>query len=187
MARKNYVGSEIRTWRNFTFDEITYDLSHLDAHWVELIDDRKPDQSISYRLHVTYSFHCFAKDDGSLEADEIERHLYHAPKESRPFHFERYVLSKQLPVIIESLNEQKTRVFHRGHEQYATSKVVDANGDEVDYLVVFSVFREHKQLRLHVSSAYPVEEGIGQTKKVSIYVLAHNALHNKAMPKAPQT
>ena len=183
MSRNNLVGSEVRAWRHFELNGKIYDLSHLDAHWITIVDDRKPDIPISYRIHVTYSFHCFAKDDGSLDANEIERHMYHARKESRPFHFGRYELSKQLPTIIASLNDPRTYVFHRGHEQYATTKVTNIDGEEIDYMVVFNVFREHRQLRLHVSSAYPVPDGIGQTKKVSIYVLAHNALHKKPMPR----
>ena len=35
----NTVKTEVKRWRNFTFNGQVYDLSHLDVHWVEYTDD----------------------------------------------------------------------------------------------------------------------------------------------------
>lgn len=185
MSKSNYLGTEIKSWKDFVFNKVTYSLSHLDSHIFEVTDERKPDNIIEYKIHVTYGFHCFAKDEENLtEADRVKLN-YDAPRESRPFNFRRYELSKYLPGIINSLGDPGTLVFHRGYENYATMKIVDDNGIEVDYIVSFSIFREQKKLRLHVRTAYPESNGIGKVKKVRFFTLAHNALHGKPMPKPP--
>ncbi|MFM6311187.1 MAG: heat-shock protein, partial [Dolichospermum sp.] len=61
-------------------------------------------------------------------------------------------------------------------------KVLDSNGIEVDYFVVFTVFRESKKLRLHIQSAYPKYDGIGKVEKVRFFVIAKNLLNNKKLP-----
>jgi hypothetical protein len=109
--------------------------------------------------------------------------MYDAPRESRPFNFERYELSKQLPSIINLLGNKETLVCHAGYGNFATVKVLDSNGSEVSYFVPFAVFKENKKLRLHVQSAYPKYEGIGRVQKVGFFVIAKNLLHNKKLPK----
>jgi hypothetical protein len=109
--------------------------------------------------------------------------MYSAPRESRQFNFERYQLSKQLPSIIKSLGDKETLVCHAGYRKFATVKILDSNGTEVYYYVVFAVFKEVKKLRLHVQSAYPKYESIGKVKKVGFFVIAKNLLNNKKLPK----
>jgi hypothetical protein len=157
----NTVKTEVKRWRNFTFDGQVYDLSHLDIHWIEYPDDTD-DNNPPYRFIVTYSSHCFTKDSDDLTSEESELLMYHdnKKKESRPFNFERYHLSKQLPSIIQSLSEKKTLVCHAGYGNFATVKVLDSTGIEVDYFVVFNVFWETKRMRLHVKSAYPKDDHI---------------------------
>jgi hypothetical protein len=178
MGQKFNTVDETTSWRNFTLDDRVYDLSHLDAHWVEYLDDRDEDNQVTYKFIVTYGFHCFTKesDDRSISS------LYHAPKESRHFNIERYYLSKYLPDIIDKLAEKTSLVVHAGYRNYATVKVLDSNDIEVDYYVVFKVFREKKKLRLHVLSAYPKEEGLGKIKKVSFLIIANNLLKNTKLP-----
>ncbi len=74
-------------------------------------------------------------------------------------------------------------LIDNSYEPYLIDKVLDSNGTEVDYFVVFTVFKESKKLRLHVQSAYPVYEGIGKIKKVGFLVIANNLLTNKKLPK----
>ena len=181
----NIIGSEVKSWWPFVFEGNTYDLSHLKYNSFLAVDSRNPKNVVTYRLHVTYSFHCFAKDDGNLSEDEKEKLMYHAPRESRPFNFKRYQLSKYLPDIIESLSNPKTVVFHRGYENYATINVIDENGQGIDYLVSFSIFKENKKLRLHIRTAFPEDREKGKIKKVKFFTLAHNALTGKKMPSAP--
>lgn len=175
--------NEVTNWRNFALDGINYDLSHLNAHWAEYLDKRDEEKPITYRFIVTYGLHCFTKDVEGLSREESQLLMYNAPKESRPFNFERYELSKQLPTIIESLGNKETLVCHAGYGKYAVVKVLNANGCEVDYFVPFAVFRESKKLRLHVQSAYPRHEGIGRVKKVGFFVIAKNLLQNRKLPK----
>ena len=183
MSSHNYIGTEIKSWRAFELDGKTYSLSHLDSCQLEYVDNRNPNQSYTYRIHVTYSFHCFAKDDASLTESQKEELNYSAPKDSRSFNFRRYKLSKSLPDIIQSLGDPNTLIYHKGHENYATCKIIEESGQSTDYVVLFSIFREKRKLRLHVSTAYPEDNGIGIIKKVRFFTLAHNALKGKPMPK----
>ena len=157
--------------------------THLDAHWTEYTDNRDINKPITYKFIVTYGFHCFTKALDDVTNEQSNLLMYHAPKESRPFNFERYHLSKQLPDIIKALGEQTTLVCHAGYGNYATVKVSDSNGVQVDYFVAFKVFREKKKLRLHVVSAYPKYDGIGKIKKVKFFTIANNLLRNKKLPK----
>jgi hypothetical protein len=175
--------SEVTSWREFTFNNTTYDLSHLNAKWVEYIDNRNIEKPVVYKFIVTYSFHCFAKDSGNLPEEELKLLIYKTPKESRPFNIERYELSKQLPNIISSLGSKEILVCHGGHGNFAALKTLDANGNEVYYYVSFKVFREEKKLRLHVLSAYPLNEPLEKVKKVGFFVLAKNLLDGKRLPK----
>ncbi len=178
----NTVG-EVTNWRSFTLDGEIYDLSHLDAQWVEYQDARDGEKPITYRFVVTYGLHCFAKDSAELSAEKSKLLMYDGPRESRQFSFERYELSKQLPSIINSLGNKETLVCHAGHGKFAIVKVLDSNGEEVNYFVPFAVFKESKKLRLHVQSAYPVTESPGRVKKVGFFAIAKNLLHDRKLPK----
>jgi hypothetical protein len=180
--RFNTVATEVTYWRNFTLNGQIYDLSHLNAHWTEYLDDRDENNLITYKFIVTYGLHCFTKESNELTNEESKLLAYSAPRESRPFNLERYHLSKQLSDIIKSLSQSTTLVCHAGYGKFATVKVVDSKGTEVDYFVVFTVFKESKKLRLHVQSAYPKYEGIGKIKKVGFFVIANNLLKNKKLP-----
>ena len=175
--------NEVIAWKNFILNGDIYDLSHLNAHWVEYLDQRDEENPITYKFIVTYGLHCFTKDSDDLSSEESQLLMYSAPRESRQFNFERYQLSKQLPSIIKSLGDKETLVCHAGYGNFATVKILDSNGIEVDYYVVFAVFKEVKKLRLHVQSAYPKYESIGKVKKVGFFVIAKNLLNNKKLPK----
>ncbi len=179
----NTVSSEVTHWRNFTLGSETYDLSHLSAHHAEYLDDRNEQNLITYKFIVTYGLHCFTKALDGLSEEESQSLMYDAPRESRHFNSERYYLSRELPSIILSLSQKTTLVFHAGHGKYASVKVQDSNGIEVDYFVVFTVFKEVKRLRLHVQSAYPVYEGSVRNKKVGFLIIANNLLKEKKLPK----
>ncbi len=183
VERFNTVKTEVINWRDFTLNSEIYDLSHLNAHSVEYLDNRDENNLIPYKFIVTYGLHCFTKELQELTEEESQLLMYNAPRESRPFNFERYYLSKQLPEIIKALGKSTTLVCHAGYGNYAIVKVVDSEGVEVDYFVVFRVFKESKKLRLHVTSAYPKDEGIGKIKKVNFFVIAKNLLNNKKLPK----
>jgi len=176
MAKFNTV-NEIKSWRPFVFKNTMYDLSHLDAHIVDYIDEKK---GKNYKYIVTYSFHCFAKDNPDLSTEESNLLTYKTKKEERHFNFERYELSKHIPNIIASLGNASTTCFHAGYSRYANYKIKDDNGNTINYFIVFTSFREKKKLRLHVESAYPVElSKQGKMKKIDFFVIAHNTLVGK--------
>jgi hypothetical protein len=177
----NTVATEVTYWRNFSFDGETYDLSHLNAHWVQCLDDRDAERPAIYRFIVTYGLHCFTKEAIDLTEEVSKRLMYIDPRESRHFNFERYALSKNLPDIISALGKPTSLVFHAGYGNFATVKVLDSKGNEINYFVVFKVFRESKKLRLHIVSAYPREE-MGRVKKVSFLTIANNLLKGKKLP-----
>jgi hypothetical protein len=179
----NTVATEVTCWRNFVFNGETYDLSHLNAHWVQYSDDRDAEHPAIYKFIVIYGLHCFTKDAIDLTDEASKRLMYVAPRESRHFNFERYALSKNLPDVILALGKLTTLVFHAGYGNFATVKLLDSMGNEVSYFVVFTVFRESKKLRLHVVSAYPLYEEIGRIKKVSFLTIANNLLKGKKLPK----
>ncbi|NEP11191.1 MAG: heat-shock protein [Symploca sp. SIO2C1] len=174
---------EVTCWRNFTLDGKEYDLSHLNAHRVEYLDERDKTRPTTYRFIVTYGLHCFTKNVGEISKEQERLLMYHAPRESRSFNLERYELSKHLPTIIKSLGNKETLVCHAGYGKYAVVKVLNSRGCEVNYFVPFAVFRESKRLRLHVRSAYPRHEGLGKVKKVGFFVIAKNLLQNKNLPR----
>ncbi|MDB9316775.1 heat-shock protein [Nodularia spumigena] len=173
---------EVIRWRNFTYNSEIYDLSHLNAHWIEYIDYRDENNPIPYKFIVTYGLHCFTKESKELTSEELELLMYSAPIESREFNFERYYLSKELPSIIRSLGEKTTLVYLAKNGKFATVKVLDSNGIEVDYFVFFKAFRESKRLRLHITTAYPLEKDIGKREKVNFFIIAKNLLNNKKLP-----
>lgn len=180
----NTVETEVKNWRNFTLNSEIYDLSHLNAHSVEYLDNRDTNKLITYKFIVTYGLHCFTKESEDITEEESQLLMYKGPRESRSFNLERYDLSKQLPEIIKALGQSATLVCHAGYGNYAIVKVVDSKGVKVDYFVVFKVFRETKRLRLHVTSAYPQSEGVQEKrKKVNFFVIAKNLLNNKKLPK----
>jgi hypothetical protein len=179
----NTVSTEVLHWRSFTIEGDVYDLSHLHAHHAEYLDDRNSNNPITYKFIITYGLHCFTKELDDLSEEESRSLMYSAPRESRHFNAERYYLSKELPNIILSLSQKTTLVCHAGYGKFASVKALDSNGVEIDYFIVFTVFKESKKLRLHVQSAYHVYEGIGKIKKLSFLVIANNLLTNKNLPK----
>ncbi len=181
MSKFNTV-EEITSWRSFIFKGKTYDLSHLDAHIEEYIDDGKGKSKRTYKYIVTYSFHCFTKEDPNLSEEDSEPLIYTTRKESRHFNFERYELSKHLPGIIVSLGNKNTTCFHAGHSRFSSYKIDDGKGNTINYFVVFKSFKEKKKLRLHIESAYPVSSSKqGKMKKIGFFVIAHNTLLGKTI------
>lgn len=181
IKKKRLKLDKVSHWQPFELDGEKYDLSHLDAHVVEYIqpgDSKNPERR--YKFYITYSFHCFAKDYAHLSEKERERLKYKTDKDSRPFCFKRYELSKNLPAIIKNLGT--SHVFHGGYESYATCDVQDDNGEQIQYFVSFVAYREMKKLRLHIKSAYPLTEELGKTKKVGFFNIAKNLLTNKPLP-----
>lgn len=111
--------------------------------------------------------------------------MYHAPKESRPFHFERYEYSKMVPHIVKNLHtSSNTIVGYAGHDNYAVFSYRAKSGKQHQYKIAFNVFREQKKLRIHVTSAYRNENPVDPKKvKVSFEAILKSVRLKKELPK----
>lgn len=166
---------ETRSWPVFTVNGTHYNLSHLDAHNVTYVDQKN---LVTYRFIVTYSDHCFTKKSSELTNDWVYSH----GTGQRHFHTVRYELSKQLKEVIENLPNHYVVHGGRGSGNYANSRLIDVEGNEVEYFIVFKVFTENKRYRIHVLSAYPKDEK-GKYKKVQFFTIAYNLSKNKRLPR----
>lgn len=176
---------EVQKWKAFEHpDGLLRDLSFLDAHEVLYTHSAPGKTDIVYKFLVTYSFHCFCKEYEHQSEAQKAALMYLAPGDKRPFCDRRYLLAKQhLRGIIEVLGQKK--VIHAGYGSYAVVEVELGDGETEYYFVVFSAFREKKKLRLHITSAYPMDEKPGGAS-VSFFVIARNLLANKALPHPPK-
>ncbi len=152
----------------FVLDEQIYDLSLFDSHIVEYESDKK-----TYKFFVTYSMHCFTKDYPEQTKEEKQRLMYHSDRESRPFCFKRYRLAvKYLRDIIKNLD--KSKIGFAGYDNFATIKVIDEETQQEKYYkVTFVMYRFQKKLRLHITSAYPIDAW-QKLKPISFFKLAEN-------------
>lgn len=176
----NIADKEVQCWAPHTHvtGEV-FSLTHLDAELITYQDSKQAD--INYKFYVTYSHHCFTKDEHIDQDQQNKSLLYASPKDRRAFHIGRYNLSKNLPQIVKTLPEQL--VYHGGYDNYCCASFKDEQGNEIIYQIVFSVFRSQKKLRLHVESAYLLEKSLGKVKKVRFEKIAWALLKNKKLPK----
>lgn len=155
----------IQQWRDFTHPStgISYSLAHLDAHIVTYPS--------GFKVYVTYSHHCFCKHEPRFN-DSDDWSYYH-PKDPRPFHAKRYELSKGLQSVVQNLHT--AYIGHAGHGDYATIPIGELDGKQLFYKVAFTAFRSNKKLRLHVTSAYPIDIR-EKLKKIKLEVILNKAI-----------
>ncbi|EGQ8122373.1 heat-shock protein [Vibrio cholerae] len=144
---------------------------------------KHPTRAECYVLYFTFSNHCFTKEPKEGDSTE-EAAFYPYPKDRRIFDEKRFQLSLHLPQIVENLPEQFC--YHGGHSRYCSCKLTDSDGEEVSYQVVYRVWKERGKMRFHVESAYPLDTPLGKVKKVNFWVICHNLLRGKTMPKPAQ-
>lgn len=174
-------------WASFTHDGVVYDLGHLSSHVTEVVvaaKQGKPEQR--YRLNVDYSLHCFTR--GPKEGEEISVDLaYSDSRETRIFDFDRYALSKQLPLIVADLAERKC--FHDHHGNFYVLELIDEEGRRRYYSIFFKLSRagKRKGLNLFVSSAHARDElpYAKSQKPIRFRVLVHNIQRGKQVRPAP--
>lgn len=174
---------EVDKWKPFTDSSgQEYDLSHLDAHEASYSDIRNGKKE-TYTFMVSYSFHCFAKDYPHQTEEEKASLMYHARKESRPFCFVRYELSKKyLRKIVNAFGDKKTRIGHAGYGSYASVTINTEEEGQIIYFVPFKMYREKKLMRIHITSAYP-EKVMPKLNKVNFFNIAKNLRFGKPLPK----
>ena len=172
---------EVSKWHAFT-DQTgkIWDLSFLDAHEVTYTHRSEGKIDKNYKFIVSYSFHCFCKEYPEQSENEKRALMYHSPKESRPFCIKRYNLAKRyLKNMI--LNLDRQRIVHAGYSSYAIIECLNDEGESCYYQVPFKAFRERKKLRIHVTSAYPVDNKLGGGK-VGFFLIASKLIANSPLP-----
>lgn len=144
----------IQEWDDFEHDGQTYSLKHLDAH--EVVYQRG---SQVFRFVVTYSLHCFTKDETSEYAIET---FYEDGRESRQIDLERYEASKNLPRLINALSNQKAVVFETSEEKFFTINRLNSFTGKVEpYKIAFTLYKERRLRCLHVLTAFFARTGEG--------------------------
>lgn len=170
MTKKKFPTiSEVCHWSKYRHADEDFDLSHLDAKTVEY-ENPLPGPA-QYRFYVTYSSHCFT----TSRPDEQSLGDYPDPKDARSFCKYRYQCSFYLPDIVASLANEGNHCYFAGYNRFATIKLTLEGGETIDYHMVFKAFKEQKKLRLHVVSAYPLDEPPG-SKKIKFLAIAYNTL-----------
>lgn len=176
----NLPDREVQQWKAFEYEDQTFDLSHLDARKIQF---NHPERNEQYTLFFTISNHAFTRS--IRDGEEVPKEqIYPYPKDRRAFDEARYKLSHHLPKIIETLPEQFC--YHGGHSRYCSCKLKDDDGSVINYQVVYRVWKNSGKMRFHIESAYPLYEELGRVKKVNFWVICHNLLRDKTMPKPPQ-
>lgn len=141
----------IQEWKSFEHDGIEYSLSHLSSHQVVFAGTKQ-----NFTFVVTYGLHCFTKDDSGHNIP----YLYPDGRHTQMICLERYEASKQLKGIIEKLDA--AIIYHTEGERFFTMSVLNnATGLLEPYKVCLAFFREHRLLRIHVTSAYFARTGEG--------------------------
>lgn len=173
----NLPDNEVQQWKSFCQGAEEYDFSHLNACKHQFTH---PERAESYTLYFTFSHHAFTrsiKEDESIKSEQVYPH----PSDKRAFDATRFQLSKHLPEIISTLPDQFC--YHGGYSRYCSCKITQEDGTEIYYQVVYRVWKERGKMRFHVESAYPLEGKRGKVKKVNFWVICHNLLHGKKLPK----
>ncbi|MEP3350961.1 MAG: hypothetical protein ABJN96_13540 [Marinomonas sp.] len=173
----NLSDNEVQQWKSFNVGSDVYHLDHLNS-CKHLFDH--PERNESYLLYFTFSHHVFTrsiKDGEKLDPAQI----YPYQRDKRVFDPIRFELSKHLPKIIETLPEQFC--YHGGYSRYCSCKISQGDGSVIYYQVVYRVWRARGKMRFHVESAYPLNGALGKVKKVNFWVICHNLLLDKKLPR----
>ena len=162
----------IQHWRAFEHAGITYDLRHLDCHEVVFQSHRG-----ELRFVVTYGLHCFTKEATGHNLPVS----YADGRHSQSVCMERYEASRKLRGFIEQL-DKGALIYPTEGERFFTLEVMNnVAGIPEPYKICLAVFREHRLLRMHVTSAFFVRTGEGslatpvKRKGFSIFKIALDA------------
>lgn len=134
------------SWAPFYIGCTEYSLSHLTGHEVTYVGKKD-----SFTFVVTYSLHCFAKDDDTHSISST----YTDGKETRQINLERYEASKSLRYLVENFDKNNQRFYETATEKFFTVKMLNSiNNVEEPYKICFCTFKENRLLRMHITSAF---------------------------------
>lgn len=177
-------------WKPFIHQGKVYDLAHLHPRTIVYHQAAKGDKPArSYTVNVIFGLHCFTHGfpKGGLPSDLAL--LYADSREQREFDFQRYELSKRLPVIIEELPCRKC--FHTGKGNFFSIDMIDDQGRRIEYDIFFAASRSLKGgLNLFVQSAY-VRDALHASsrphqKPIGFLVILFNTLNNRPIKLPPK-
>ena len=149
---KSFHVDSIQHWEPFSHDGISYDLGHLDSHEVVFQKEGAP---ISFV--VTYGLHCFTKD-GTEHNIPL---MYADGRHSQLVCLERYEASKQLKSMIERLGSGAWIYLTQGESFFTLDVMNNESGELEPFKICMAIFREHRVLRIHVTSAFFARTGEG--------------------------
>ena len=172
--------------QKFTFDDVDYDLTHLqdlDLTFVQPARGDKP--AIEYLVTVEFSVHCFAYE---REAGDDPLLMVSDNRETRTFCFERHALSRSLPELFRTLNQREIR--RTGHGNFMQISDEQQNGEVVEYELYFKPSKMQKdgvrRVRLYVQSAFVRNEAHRKyrprpknARKIGLFVILFNTLRSK--------
>jgi hypothetical protein len=165
-------------WEPFYIDETKYSLDHLNAHEVTYKANTG-----AFTFIVTYSLHCFAKDD---EIHSIDT-KYSDGKETRQISLERYKASRYSKSIIENFGSNNQKFYETNKEKFFTIQMLNNLSNEVQsYKICFCTFKENRLLRMHITTAFfDTTNRVYNHARYSIFKIAMDATRrpkNKALP-----
>lgn len=134
----------------FTLGGKSYSFDHLKPLTLCIAPDNKPETK-SLAMRVNFSCHCFTE---MHDASRAELTYIHGG-ETRSFDEERYLLSLNLPPIVEAISERK--VFFTRDTNYLIVEALDYSGARVPYAIFFDLKKARdgqNDLIMTVVSAY---------------------------------
>ncbi|WP_223866477.1 heat-shock protein [Candidatus Enterovibrio escicola] len=173
----NLADNEVQKWTSFDLDSELYNFEHLNACKHRF---SHPERDECYTLYFTFSHHVFTRSIKQNESFDNAQ-IYPYPSDERIFDLTRFELSKYLPQIVATLPEQFC--YHGGYSRYCSCKISQEDGTEIHYQVVYRVWKQRGKMRFHIESAYPLLERVSKVKKVNFWVICHNLLRGKKLPK----
>jgi hypothetical protein len=143
--RKYHIEAK-SSWEPFFIDQSEYGLGHLTGHKVTYTGNKE-----SFVFIVTYSLHCFTKDDDTYSVTST----YSDGKETRQINLERYEASKKLRGFVENFDKNNQKFYETATEKFFTIEMLNSFNNVVEpYKICFCTFKENRLLRLHITSAF---------------------------------
>lgn len=174
--------SPTRVWVDHVQDGVRYRLKHLHPTFVEFHAEAQPPEpgrpgrpARNFRVRIEYSHHCFSREPGKVPGYN-PAHLYtwlKREEDPRVFCPERYLKSKNLPGLVENLDQRN--VYPTGlHNHFAVKRETPQG----HYSIWFHVKQKRDFLLMVIESAYvrlDMDEQIAHstpTKLVDVLVQA---------------
>lgn len=166
-------------WIHHIYEGQTYKFAHLEPHTETFMRPAAKGQpSEIFTVDIRYSDHCFTRRPKLGENYDAKLVYPNGDKKIRLFCPKRNEMSKLLPELIRSLPDRKLQ--HNGTRgNFFTLDTQDLNGDQVKYIIIFSVRKSGKgRMELLVETAYIEEPDYGSPsltgRRVRFWIILNN-------------